>query len=391
MTAPLEDQIERVLLAANALRDRLATSEGATDCAAQQAPDTTAKHIPGRTDEVDLMLDRFGSLAGPDVVIPPDQPSAQPPREEAVLPALMPAGNPVAWSRSWRRWVIAGFCTAAVLAGALWTGGSLLRPAVERPPPPVSLASMEQPASVPEPEKIPQRLNDSAVPAPPPRAETTSPPVKIGEQSTARAAGPPGTSPVHDTLPPDRAEAGGGNEYNGDPAGRAATLATAGQFVERRLAQELPSGPSSHVASPRADAAPETNAAALQDVNAYPSPGATAPRAPQNGSAACLAARPSALQLPPDEIARLVEGGQAFMRQARVSAARLMFQRAAQACDWRAAFALATTYDPVMLRKLGTTLATPDVATARAWYEKAKQLGSTEASQYLERLSRQGR
>lgn len=79
------------------------------------------------------------------------------------------------------------------------------------------------------------------------------------------------------------------------------------------------------------------------------------------------------------------------MAQDRVSAARQMFWRAAEACDQHAAFALATTYDPVMLRKRGLTLATPDVSIARTWYEKAETLGSTEASQQLERLSRQNR
>jgi TPR repeat protein len=64
-----------------------------------------------------------------------------------------------------------------------------------------------------------------------------------------------------------------------------------------------------------------------------------------------------------------------------------VFQRAAEACDVRAAFALGASYDPIMLQKLGVALLDPDVAAARAWYEKAKELGSSEASQELELLS----
>jgi TPR repeat protein len=76
------------------------------------------------------------------------------------------------------------------------------------------------------------------------------------------------------------------------------------------------------------------------------------------------------------------------MGEGRVSAARLVFQRAAEACDVRAAFALGASYDPIMLQKLGVALLDPDVAAARAWYEKAKELGSSEASQELELLSK---
>jgi TPR repeat protein len=75
------------------------------------------------------------------------------------------------------------------------------------------------------------------------------------------------------------------------------------------------------------------------------------------------------------------------MAEGRVSAARLMFQRAAEACDVGAAFALGASYDPIMLQKLGVALLDPNVPAARSWYERAKELGSPEASQELEVLS----
>jgi hypothetical protein len=54
----------------------------------------------------------------------------------------------------------------------------------------------------------------------------------------------------------------------------------------------------------------------------------------------------------------------------------LLFQSAADAGDATAALALAETYDPLVLEKLGTTGITPDIALAREWYEKAEALGS---------------
>ena len=102
----------------------------------------------------------------------------------------------------------------------------------------------------------------------------------------------------------------------------------------------------------------------------------------------CLAARPAERRLPADELASLRRRGKEFMVNGVVAAARLVFQRAAEACDTDAAFALGATYDPIMLRKLGTRTLTPDIVMARAWYERARKLGSVEASAQLERLAK---
>jgi TPR repeat protein len=75
----------------------------------------------------------------------------------------------------------------------------------------------------------------------------------------------------------------------------------------------------------------------------------------------------------------LKKRGAEFMANQDVSAARMMFQRAAEAGDAAAAFALAETYDPSVLKKLGATGIKPDIALAHKWYEKAEALGSTAA------------
>jgi TPR repeat protein len=84
----------------------------------------------------------------------------------------------------------------------------------------------------------------------------------------------------------------------------------------------------------------------------------------------------------------MVKSGLEYMANGKIGAARLMFQSAAEAGEAAAAFALAETYDPVVLEKLGTKGGiTPDVALARRWYEKAKELGSSAAPERIARLT----
>lgn len=106
------------------------------------------------------------------------------------------------------------------------------------------------------------------------------------------------------------------------------------------------------------------------------------PRAPAEGSA------PRTLD--PDEIAVLLRRGEQLIETGDLSSARLLLRRAAEARDARAAFALAGTYDPLVLGKLGVYGFTPDVTAARHWYQKAAEFGSREASARLDSLSSTG-
>jgi len=91
--------------------------------------------------------------------------------------------------------------------------------------------------------------------------------------------------------------------------------------------------------------------------------------------------------LDPDEVASLRRRGEEFFADRDVAAARLMLLRAAEAADARAALALAKTYDPIALRDLGVRGTFADSAMARAWYEKAREFGSTEAQRRLDMLA----
>ena len=91
--------------------------------------------------------------------------------------------------------------------------------------------------------------------------------------------------------------------------------------------------------------------------------------------------------LDPNEIASSLRRGDALIASGDLAAARLVLRRAADAGDAHAAMTLAETYDPAFLEKLGVHGVAPDLAMARGWYEKAKKLGATEATQRLELLA----
>jgi hypothetical protein len=92
-------------------------------------------------------------------------------------------------------------------------------------------------------------------------------------------------------------------------------------------------------------------------------------------------------QLSPDEMAALLKRGNELIASGDLAAARLVLQRAAEAGNARAAFALAGTYNPITLGKLQVHGLSPDLAVARHWYERANELGSPDASRELQVLT----
>jgi TPR repeat protein len=107
------------------------------------------------------------------------------------------------------------------------------------------------------------------------------------------------------------------------------------------------------------------------------------------GKGVLAAAKPYPRQHDAAELAVLMKNGAERIATGDIAGARLLYQRAAEEGEAIAAFALAETYDPLVLRKSSRTRAvTPDVALAQSWYEKAKELGSTAAPERLEKLAR---
>jgi hypothetical protein len=96
---------------------------------------------------------------------------------------------------------------------------------------------------------------------------------------------------------------------------------------------------------------------------------------------------PVVAQLDSEEIVTLIKRGEDFLKHGDVASARLFLRRAASAGSAQAALALGVTFDPAFLSEQGVLGFAPDPAQARAWYEKAAQLGSSDASRRLERLA----
>jgi hypothetical protein len=86
-----------------------------------------------------------------------------------------------------------------------------------------------------------------------------------------------------------------------------------------------------------------------------------------------------------EEIAALVAGGRQLMVAGDIPNARLVLRQAAEAANATAALELGATYDPTFLQQQAMT-DMADVRMARLWYEKARDLGSTEAARRLESL-----
>jgi len=130
----------------------------------------------------------------------------------------------------------------------------------------------------------------------------------------------------------------------------------------------------------------EPTAATAAPTTAAPTAGPKLEPAP-----APLPAAPT-LALTPDDrksAERLVALGERELEQGNIARARLFFLRGAQMGLARGALLLATTYDPSELSRLRVVAVQPDLAEARKWYDRARELGAPEATERLSRL--QGR
>jgi TPR repeat protein len=85
------------------------------------------------------------------------------------------------------------------------------------------------------------------------------------------------------------------------------------------------------------------------------------------------------------ENAVLMEKGQVLMRSGDIASSRLLFQRLANAGIADAALALAATYDPHYLVQHNLIGIVGDETMAHHWYQRASELGSTEAGHILAR------
>jgi hypothetical protein len=92
-------------------------------------------------------------------------------------------------------------------------------------------------------------------------------------------------------------------------------------------------------------------------------------------------------KLAPDRTAKLIKRGLEFLKDGDFAAARLMLRPAADAGDAQAALLLGATFDPLVLAELGVFGLRPDPVAARAWYQRAAEFGSADASGRIDRLA----
>lgn len=99
---------------------------------------------------------------------------------------------------------------------------------------------------------------------------------------------------------------------------------------------------------------------------------------------------PESVPLSPEQQRALgfIARGQEQLADGNIAAARLLFQRAADAGLAYGALFLGESYDPHELALYKVRGIAGDVGLARSWYEKARSLGAPEAEARLQRLGR---
>jgi hypothetical protein len=95
----------------------------------------------------------------------------------------------------------------------------------------------------------------------------------------------------------------------------------------------------------------------------------------------------TAPKLPPEEVAALLARGEDLLRQGGIAAARIIFENLAQRGYAPAAFALGRSYDPTFVPDSRISAPAADLDKALKWYQRAEELGSTEAREQIAKLS----
>jgi TPR repeat protein len=95
-------------------------------------------------------------------------------------------------------------------------------------------------------------------------------------------------------------------------------------------------------------------------------------------------ADPTAVGVMPEP--KILERARTVIAAGDIDAVRIALSRMIESGNASAAVDLGSTYDPNILDALGVRNFRADVAKARAWYQKAQQMGAPEAAGLLESL-----
>ena len=156
-------------------------------------------------------------------------------------------------------------------------------------------------------------------------------------------------------------------------------------------AEQIVAAPPAKSETPAEPAAPAQQIASLPAPNTNPAASDPKPAAnPAPPPAPAQAAPPSvakpAVVLDDNEINTLIRRGKNLLDDGDFAAARVLFERAANAGSAEAALALGSTYDPNVIKRLGAIMVKPDIENARKWYQLAAARGSAAATLQLANL-----
>jgi hypothetical protein len=199
----------------------------------------------------------------------------------------------------------------------------------------------------------------ASIPLPAPDRVASATPVPLPQPETATA--PPQAPAISPPLQPDSPAA---------PAPQIASLPTASPAELRPSTAPAVNEPAPAEANPAAKPAPPPPSGPAQ---------AVPPSVPK-----------PVVVLDQNEIMTLIRRGKALLNDGDFAAARVLFERAANAGSAEAALALGSTYDPNVIKRLGAMMVKPDIESARKWYQLAAERGSAAASLQLANLP-QGR
>lgn len=167
---------------------------------------------------------------------------------------------------------------------------------------------------------------------------------------------------------------------------------------DRAVAQPSPADAQPEASPSTASTAP---AAPVESAHAAPAPAesaapAPAPAAPASRDNTTVAAVPSAAApVVPSRVQdpaaaalteTMIRRGDALLQRGDISAARLLYDRAASAGSAHAATAMGKTYDAAILAGIGVVGLSPDPVLAALWYRRGLSLGDEEARTRLQSL-----
>lgn len=243
-------------------------------------------------------------------------------------------------------------------------------------------ADTERAAPMPEPDtaRLPSLAPGGAdtaqvAPLPAPEAPQPAPPA-AGGADAARTAPPP------EPGPPRIAQRAPG-DVGTTPA------APLPEIEAQRPAPAAPVTPAAPSDLGTTRAVPPPSAPASHDTRRVVPPPAPAPEAPRVVPPAAEAARPPptvappaaaapapATTLDPKVIELLITRGNEMLARGDISAARLLFGRAAAGGSVAALIAMGRSYDPAVLGALGVRGIRPDPEQAALWYRRAAERGA---------------